>query len=126
MNLLIFHFDLGAGHVCQGDHVRQHRRLDVKDHLEVPCVVFDFGFFGGEADEETLAVQRAKEVGTKMLFAQVVSKKGVMVKHGVTQLMKDNHRLALVAIQEEVKRDRELTKRCWKCRLWKEPVKWNR
>ena len=98
---------------------RQHRRLDGRDQLEVPCVVFDFGFFGGEGDEETLAVQVAKDVGTKMLFAHVVPKRGVMVNHGVTQLMKDIDRLghkklclksdrepALVAIQEEVRKQR--------------------
>ena len=96
---------------------RQHRRLDGIDQLEVPCVVN--GFFGGEGDEETLAVQIAKDVGTKMLFAHVVPKNGVMVNHGVTQLMKDIDRLGhkklclksdgeptLVAIQEEVSRQR--------------------
>ena len=96
---------------------RQHRRLDGRGQLEVPCVVFDYGFFGGEGDEETLAVQIAKDVGTKMLFAHVVPKKGAMVKHGVTQLMKDIDRLghkklclksdgepALFATQEEVRK----------------------
>ena len=48
---------------------RQHRRLDGREQLEVPCVVFDYGFFGGEGDEETLVVQIAKDVRTKMLFA---------------------------------------------------------
>ena len=81
--------------------------------------MFDYGFFGGEGDEETLAVQIAKDVGTKMLFAHVVPKKGVMVNHGVTQLMKDIDRVghkklclksdgerALVAIQEELRKQR--------------------
>ena len=109
---------------------RQHRRLDGRDQLEVPCVVFDYGFFGGEGDEETLAVQIAKDVGTKMLFAHVVPKKGVMVNHGVTQLVKDIDRFghkklclksdgepALVAIQEEVRRQR-IDETLFKVRLW--------
>ena len=98
---------------------RQHRRLDRRDQFEVPCVVFDNCFFGGEGDEETLAVAIAKDVGTKMLFARVVPKKGVTVNHGVTQLMKDIDRLghkklclksdgepAPVAIQEEERKQR--------------------
>ena len=72
---------------------RQHRRLDGRDQLEVPCVVFEYGFIGGEGDENTLADQITKDVGTKMLFDHVVPKKCVMVNHGVTQLMKDIDRL---------------------------------
>ena len=48
-----------------------------------------------------------------MLFAHVVQKKGVMVNRGVTQLTNDIDRLfksdgepALVAIQEEVRKQR--------------------
>ena len=89
---------------------RQHRRLDGRDQLEVPCVVFDCGFFGGEGDEETLAVQIAKDVGTKMLFAHVVPKKGVMVNHGVTQLMK-GHRQAWSQEVVSQKRRRTSTRR---------------
>ena len=95
---------------------REHRRLDGKYRLEVPCVVFDYSFLGGEGDEEILAHQIAKDVGTKMFFAHVVPKKGLMVDHGVTKLMKDIDRLghkkscfksvgepSLFAIQEEVR-----------------------
>ena len=112
MNLLIFHIDLGARHACRGSRDRKHGRLDGRDQLEVPCVEFDYGFFGGDRDEETLAFQIAKDVGTKILFVHVEPKKGVKVNHGVTQLMKDIDRLdhkklclksdgepALVAIQ---------------------------
>ena len=42
-------------------------------------VVLDHCFFGGEGDEETLAVQIANDVEPKCCFAHVVQKKGVMV-----------------------------------------------
>ena len=111
MNLLIFHIDLGARHVCRGDHViGSTERLDGRDQLEVPCVVFDYGFFGGEGDEETLAVQIAKDVGTKMLFAHVVPKKGVMVNHGVTHA-DEGHRQAWSQEVVSQKRRRTSTRR---------------
>ena len=113
MNLLIFHIDLGARSAAQ------KARWERSTRSPLCCVVFDYGFFGGEGDEETLAVHIAIDGGTKMLFGHVVPKKGVMVNHCVTQLTKDIDRVghkklclksdgepALVAIQEEVKKQR--------------------
>ena len=98
---------------------RPHKRSAGKDGASVPCVVFDYGFMGGVGDDETVAIQIARDVDTKMLFAHVVPRKGLVANHGVTQLMKDIDRLghkkvclkcdgepALVAIQDEVKKQR--------------------
>ena len=98
---------------------RPHRRLDGRDPSSLPCVVFDYGFLGAVGDSDTLAVQIARDVETKMLFAHVVPRKGLVANHGVTQLLKDIDRLghtkmclksdgeaSLIAIQQEVKRVR--------------------
>ena len=97
---------------------RPHKRVTTRDG-GVPCVVFDYGFLGGVGDEQTLAVQIARDVETRMLFAHVVPRKGLVASHGTVQLVKDIERLghkklclksdgepALVAIQEEVKKAR--------------------
>ena len=94
---------------------RAHKRLTHREPSSVPCVVFDYAFIGGFSDTETIAVQVARDVDTKMLFAHVVPKKGLAVDHGVNQLVKDIDRLghkklclksdgepALVSIQNEV------------------------
>ena len=123
MNLFIFHIDLGARHVCRGDHVIGSTEGSMRDQLEVPCVVFDYGFFGGEGDEETLAVQIAKDVGNKMLFAHVVPKKGVMLMKDIDRLghkklcLKSDGEPALVAIQEEVRKQR-IDEMLLEIRLW--------
>ena len=56
-----------SGRSCDG-----HNGLG--DPFGAPCVVF-----GGQGDEETLAVQIANDVSTKMLFARVVPEEGLMV-----------------------------------------------
>ena len=98
---------------------RAHKRLSNREPSSVPCVVFDYGFLGGVGDEETVPVQIARDVDTKMLFAHIVPRKGLVAEHGVAQLLKDIDRLgykklclkcdgepALLAIQEQVKKIR--------------------
>ena len=98
---------------------RMHKTLKNREPGSVPCVVFDYGFLGGVGDEQTIAVQIARDVDSKMLFAHVVPRKGLIGNHGVAQLLKDVERLghkkmclksdgeaALVAIQHEFKRAR--------------------
>ena len=108
-------------HACVAGRSRDrpHKRLDGRDPSAIPCVVFDYGFFGGLGDEEAQAVQIARDVGTGMLFAHIVPRKGLVADHGVAQMLKDIERLghkkmclkcdgeaSLVAIQHEVKRVR--------------------
>ena len=72
---------------------RPYKRLSGRDAPSVPCVVFDYGFLGGAGEEEIVAVQVARDVGSKMLFAHVVPRKGLVANHGVKQLLKDIERL---------------------------------
>ena len=106
---------------CVGGRSRDrlHKRLGHCEQPSVPCVVFDYGFLGSRDEEETVAVQIARDVDTKMLFAHVVPRKGLIANHGVNQMLRDLDTLghkkmrlksdgepALVSIQEEVKRQR--------------------
>ena len=98
---------------------RQHRRQAQEDK-KIPQVVFDYGFLGTEGEKETVAVQIAKDTRTKMHFAHVVPKKGLVSNHGAQELLKDIERLgyqevclkfdgepALKAVQEDVQKRRE-------------------
>ena len=97
---------------------RQHKR-STRDPSNVPCIVADYGFLGGIGDEETVPVLIARDIDTKMLFAHVVPRKGLVAEHGVNQLVKDIDRMghtrmclktdgeaALVSMQQEVKKRR--------------------
>ena len=55
--------------------------------------MFDYGFLGGMDDEETLAVQVARDRKTQMLFAHVVPRKGMMCIHGAEEMEKDIDKL---------------------------------
>ena len=61
---------------------RPHRRQDVEEK-SLAEVVFDYGFFGAQGEEETVAIQFARDTRTKMLFAHVVHRKGLTHEHGV-------------------------------------------
>ena len=87
---------------------------------QVPEIVFDYGFFGGKEDEETLAVQIARDRKTQMLFANVVPRKGMIHEHGAKAMVDDISKLgykeiilkcdgepALKNVQVEVQRRRE-------------------
>ena len=86
---------------------------------QLPEVVFDYGFFGGKEDEETLAVQVAKDRRTQMIFANVVPRKGMIHEHGAKSMVEDLAKLgyheiilkcdgepALKNVQAEVQRRR--------------------
>ena len=64
---------------------------------QLPEVVFDYGFFGGKEDEETLAVQVARDRRTQMIFANVVPRKGMIHEHGAQSMVDD---LAKLGYQE--------------------------
>ena len=72
---------------------RPHKRLHGRDPSSVPCLVFDYAFLGGFQDEETQPVQVARDVETKMLFAHIVTRKGLLANHGVSQMLKDTGRM---------------------------------
>ena len=87
---------------------------------QVPEIVFDYGFFGGKEDEETLAVQIARDRKTQMLFANVVPRKGMIHEHGAKAMVDDISKLgykeiilkcdgepALKNVQSEVQRRRD-------------------
>ena len=99
---------------------RHHKKQENKDDKSIPEIVFDYGFLGGKEDEETLAVQVARDRRTRMLFAHVVPRKGMINDHGAEALERDIERLgykeiilksdgepALKSVQEEVKRRRK-------------------
>ena len=86
---------------------------------QLPEVVFDYGFFGGKEDEETLAVQVARDRRTQMIFANVVPRKGMIHEHGAKSMVDDLAKLgyheiilkcdgepALKNVQAEVQRRR--------------------
>jgi hypothetical protein len=55
----------------------------------VPQLAFDFAFMAAEGDEETVAIQVAKDPKTRMIFANVVPRKGLASMHGVEEMIKD-------------------------------------
>ena len=98
---------------------RPHREVKDQDEKQVPEIVFDYGFLGGKEDAETLAVQVARDRRTKMLFANVVPRKGMVNEHGAQAMLADLDKLgykdiilkcdgepAMKSVQEEVKRRR--------------------
>ena len=98
---------------------RHHKKRENTNEKTIPEIVFDYGFLGGMDDEETLAVQVARDRKTQMLFAHVVRRKGMMCIHGAEEMKKDIDKLgckeiilksdgepALKSVQEEVKRRR--------------------
>ena len=99
---------------------RPHRmKKEEQMDKQVPEIVFDYGFFGGKEDEETLAVQVARDRRTQMTFANVVPRKGMIHEHGAKSMMEDIAKLgykeiilkcdgepALKNVQAEVQRRR--------------------
>ena len=51
------------------DRPHKMQKADKMDK-QLPEIVFDYGFFGGKEDEETLAVQVARDRRTQMIFAE--------------------------------------------------------
>ena len=101
---------------------RAHRKMENYDVNGVPEVVFDYGFMGAEGEEDTIAIQVAKDRRSRAVFAHVVPRKGVTHTHGAEELIKDLEKLgydevilksdgepALRAVQEEVRRRRGRT-----------------
>ena len=72
---------------------RHHKRVDHQGEKQIPEVVFDYGFLGGKDDEETLAVQVARDRRTQMLFAHVVPRKGMVHEHGAVAMLQDLEKL---------------------------------
>ena len=99
---------------------RPHRmKKEEQMDKQVPEIVFDYGFFGGKEDEETLAVQVARDRRTQMIFANVVPRKGMIHEHGAKAMVEDIAKLgykeiiltcdgepALKNVQAEVQRRR--------------------
>ena len=99
---------------------RPHRvRKEEQMVKQLPEIVFDYGFFGGRDDEETLAVQVARDRRTQMIFANVVPRKGMIHEHGAKSMVEDLEKLgyheiilkcdgepALKNVQAEVQRRR--------------------
>ena len=54
---------------------------------------FDYGFLGNRDEEETQAIQVARDVHSQMLFAHHVPRKGMASEHGAEELIKDLNRL---------------------------------
>ena len=97
---------------------RLHHSVD-GGNKEVPQVVFDY-MMGGEGDSETAAIQVTKDRRSRMIFAHVVPRKGMIHAHGAAEMLKDMEKLgyhevilksdgepALKAIQKEVRERRE-------------------
>ena len=55
----------------------------------VPQIVMDYCFMKGDEDEDTVAIQVAKDRRTRMVFAHVIPRKGLASKHGANELLKD-------------------------------------
>ena len=72
---------------------RPHRHQDGQESKELPEVVFDYGFLGGEGDEETVPVQICKDRRTRMIFAHVVPRKGFAHEHGAAEMIRDIEKL---------------------------------
>ena len=98
---------------------RPHKKQERQSEKQIPEIVFDYGFLGGKDDEETLAVQVARDRRTQMLFAHVVPRKGMIHEHGAVAMVKDIEKLgykevilkcdgepAMKSVQEEVKKRR--------------------
>ena len=99
---------------------RLHRKAESDENKGVPQDVFDYCFLGGAGDEETVAIQVAKDRKTRMIFAHMIPRKGLVSLHGAEKMIKDIAKLgyrevvlksdnepALRSVQEEVKRRRE-------------------
>ena len=75
---------------------RPHRtRKEDQEEKQVPEIVFDYGFLGGKEDEETLAVQVARDRRTQMIFANVVPRKGMIHEHGAKAMVDDLEKLGI-------------------------------
>ena len=72
---------------------RPHRQGEEEEKKGVPQIVFDYGFMGSDGDEETMAIQVAKDRRSRMIFAHVVPRKGMSHIHGATELIKDIEKL---------------------------------
>ena len=99
---------------------KHHRRGEEQDDKGIPEIVFDYGFLGAKGDEETMAIQIAKDRRTRMIFAHVVPRKGFADEHGAAEMIRDIEKLgysdiilkcdgeaALKTIQEVVRHRRE-------------------
>ena len=76
---------------------RPHRRQDVEEK-SLAEVVFDYGFLGAQGEEETVAIQVARDSRTKMLFAHVVPRKGLTHEHGAEDMIKDIKKLGYLEV----------------------------
>ena len=90
---------------------------DVKD---IPQMFFDYCFLKTEGEEETIAIQVARDRRSCMLFAHMVPRKGLVHLHAATEMVKDIEKLGydeiilksdnepvLLSVQAEVKKLRE-------------------
>ena len=68
---------------------RPHRKQEDVDEKGLPVVVFDYGFLGARDEGETVAIQVARDRRTRMLFAHVVPRKGLISEHGAEEMVKD-------------------------------------
>ena len=66
----------------------KHQRRD-QSEKGLPEVVFDHCFLGAEGEEETVAIQVAKDRRTRMIFAHMVPKKGITHEFGADAMIED-------------------------------------
>ena len=99
---------------------RGHHRQQGPMEKQVPEVVFDYCFMNCEGEEESVAIQVARDRRTRAVFAHVVPRKGMTHEYGAKIMVSDLGRLgyheiilkcdgepALRSVQEEVKHRRE-------------------
>ena len=70
-----------AARVSGRSRDRSHKRLHNRENSSVPTIVFDYGFMGGKEDAEIESILVVRDVDTKMLFAHVVPRKGLVSDH---------------------------------------------
>ena len=68
---------------------RAHRLTESHHDEGVPRIVVDYCFVQGEEDEETVAIQVAKDRSARVLGAHVVPRKGLASQRGAHELLKD-------------------------------------
>ena len=99
---------------------RGHKAAESDEYKGVPQIVFDYAFMAAEGEEETVAIQVAKDRRSRMIFAHMVPKRGLASMHGAEDMIKDIAKLgykevilksdnepALRSVQEEVQKRRE-------------------
>ena len=72
---------------------RMRKKQEDSGEKRIPEVVFDYAFMGAEGEDETMAIQIARDRRTKMVFAHVVPRKGMTHEHGAEEMLEDLKKL---------------------------------